>query len=301
VDRDGEGRDGVDTREELRLEGLETEGDGRLRLEELRTLEVDRDGDGRDGVDTREELRLEGLETEGAGRLRLGALRTLEVDRDGEGRDGVDTREELRLEGLETEGDGRLRLEELCPRTLSTREEPLGTKRGDGRTGGADGAEGEDPDTDSAARGVELLEGVPRGIVPWVAVRRFKRRQRSSESGRFPLFGVAAAGRGGFTGPVRFRSTLLRPRTAAGFDRDGRLRRLVDPTVDLLVVVPGGRKPGAERPASGLVEERTLAGRPVWTSLRPRESTNRTISWRCWTKERRAMLRRARPVEKKRV
>ncbi len=301
MDRDGEGRDGVDTREELRLEGLETEGDGRLRLGALRALEVDRDGEGRDGVDTREGLRLEGLETEGDGRLRLEELRTLEVDRDGEGRDGVDTREELRLEGLETERDGLLLLGELCPRTLSTREEPLGTKRGDGRTGGTDGAEGEDSDTDSAARGVELLEGVPRGIVPWVAVRRFKRRQRSSESDRFPLLGGVAAGRGGFTGPVRFRSTLLRPRTAAGFDGDDRLGRLVDLTVDLLAVVPGGRRPGAERPASGLVEERTLAGRPVWTSLRPRESTNRTISWRCWTKERRAMLRRARPVEKKRV
>ena len=238
----------------------------------------DRDGEGRDGVETREELRLEGLETEGDGRLRLGELRTLDGDRDGEDRDGVETREELRLEGLETERDGLLLLGELCPRTLSTREELLGAKRGDGRTGGTDGTEGEDSDTDSAARGVELLEGVPRGIVPWVAVRRFKRRHRSSESGRFPPSGRAAVGRGEFTGPAGFRSTLPRPRTAAGLDRDGRLRRLVDPTLDLVVAVPCGRKPGAERPAAGLVEERALAGRTAWMSLRPTESTNRTIS-----------------------
>ncbi len=292
---------GVEALEELRLEDLEAEGDGRLRLGELRTLDGDRDGEGRDGVETREELRLEDLETEGDGRLRLGELRTLDGDRDGEGREGVDTREELRLEGLETEREGRLLLGELCPRLLSTREELLGTKRGDGCTGGTEGTEGEDSDTDSAARRVEPREGVPRGAVPWVAARRFKRRHRSSESGRFPPSGRAAVGRGEFTGPVGFRSTLPRPRTAAGLDRDGRLRRLVDPTVDLVVAVPGGRKPGAERPAAGLVEERDVAGRRGWLSLRPRESTNRTISWRCWTKEFLATLRRERPVEKNRV
>ena len=228
---------GVEALEELRLEGLEAEGHGRLRLGELRTLDGDRDGD---------------LEAEGDGvRLRLGELRTLDGDRDGEGREGVDTREELRLEGLETEREGRLLLGELCPRLLSTREELLGTKRGDGCTGGTEGTEGEDSDTDSAARRVEPREGVPRGAVPWVAARRFKRRHRSSESGRFPPSGRAAVGRGEFTGPVGFRSTLPRPRTAAGLDRDGRLRRLVDPTVDLVVAVPGGRKPGAERPAAG--------------------------------------------------
>lgn len=53
-DRDGEGRDGVETRDDLRLEGLETERE-ELRLE---GRETDRD-----------DLRLEGLETEGDGRL----------------------------------------------------------------------------------------------------------------------------------------------------------------------------------------------------------------------------------------
>ena len=56
----------------------------------------------------------------------------------------------LRLEGLETEREGRLLLGELCPRLLSTREELLGTKRGDGCTGGTEGTEG--------GEGAETLE-----------------------------------------------------------------------------------------------------------------------------------------------
>jgi len=264
-----------------------------LRLEEL-DLE-------RLGGETREELRPEELETEGDGRLRLGALRTRDDDRDDEGREGAETREELRLEGLETEGDGRLLPGELCLRVLLTREELLGEKRGDGRTDGTDGAEGEDSDIDSGERGVELLEGVPRGIVPWVAARRLKRRQRSSEPDRLPPSGRAAVGRGGFAGCLTLRSRLLRPRIAAGLDGVGRLRRLAGATPDLAAAGRWERKPGAERPASGLVDERELAGRRALVSLPPMESTNRTISWRCWTNERRVMLRRARSVEKKRV
>ena len=171
-------------------------------------------------------------------------LRTLDGDRDGEGREGAETLEELRPEGLETDGDGRRLPGELCRRTLSIREELLGTKRGDGRPGRADGTEGEDSDTDPAARGVELREGVRRGLVSRVTARR-----------------------------------------------------LVDPALDLAGVVPGVRSAGAERPASGLAEERGLAGRTAWMSLRPRESTNRAISWRCWPKERRVTLGRERPVE----
>ena len=206
-ERGDEGREGAETREELRPEGLETEGDGRLVLGAPRTRDEDRGGEGREGAVTCGELRLEGLETEGDGRLVLGALRTRDEDRGGEGREGAVTRGELRPEGLETEGDGRLLPGERCPRMLLTREELLGAKRGDDRTGGTDGAEGEDPETESGTGGLELREGVPRG----------------------------------------------------------------------------------------------LAGRRALMSLRPMESTNRTISWRCWTKERRVMLRRARPVEKKRV
>lgn len=71
-----------------------------LRLEELELERL--------GGETREELRPEDLETDGDGRLRLGALRTRDDDRDDEGREGGETREELRLEGLETDGDGRL-------------------------------------------------------------------------------------------------------------------------------------------------------------------------------------------------
>ena len=294
-------RPGVEVLEELRLEDLETDGDGRLVLGALRTRDEDRDREGREGAETREELRPEDLETEGDGRPVPGALRTRDEDRGGEGREGAETREELRPEELEAEGVGRLVPGELCLRMLLTREELLGLKRGDGRTDGADGAEGEDCDTDSAERGVELLDGVPRGIVPWVAVRRLKRRQRSSESDRLPPSGRAAVGRGVFTGSLTLRSRLLRPRIAAGLDGEGRLRRLAGTAPDL--VVPGcrGRKPGDERPAPGLVEARGLAGRRVVMSLRPTESTNRAISWRCWTKERRVTLGRERPVEKKRV
>ena len=190
---------------------------------------------------------------------------------------------------------------ELCLRVLLTREELLGEKRGDGRTDGTGGTDGEDSDTDSGERGVELLEGVPRGIVPWVAVRRLKRRQRSSEPDRLPPSGRAAVGRGGLAGCLTLPSTLLRPRIAAGLDGVGRLRRLAGATPDLAAAGRWERKPGAERPASGLVDERELAGRRALVSLPPMESTNRTISWRCWTNERRVMLRRARSVEKKRV
>ena len=224
-------------------------------------------------------------------------LRTLDGDRDGEGREGAETLEELRPEGLETDGDGRRLPGELCRRTLSIREELLGTKRGDGRPGRADGTEGEDSDTDPAARGVELREGVPRGLVSRVTARRFRCRRRSSGSDRFPPSGRTAVGRGESTGPLMLRPVVLRPRTAAGRDGEGRLRRLVDPALDLAGVVPGVRSAGAERPASGLAEERGLAGRTAWMSLRPRESTNRTISWRCWPKERRVTLGRERPVE----
>ena len=224
-------------------------------------------------------------------------LRARDEGRDDEGREGAETRVELRPEDPETEEDGRLLRGEPCPRMLLTREELLGEKRGDGRT---DGTEGEDSDADSAEPGVELLEGVPRGIVPWVAARRLKRRQRSSESDRLPPSGRAAVGRGGLAGCLTLRSTLLRSRIAAGPDGVGRLRRLAGTTPDLAAAGRWERKPGAERPASGRVDERELAGRRALVSLRPMESTNRTMSWRCWTKERRAMLRRARPVEKNR-
>ena len=198
----------------------------------------------------------------------LGALRTRDEDRGDEGREGAETREEL-----------------------------LGAKRGDGRTDGADGTEGEDSDTDSAGRGVELPEGAPPGTVPWVAARRLKRRQRSSEPDRLPPSGRAADGRGGFAGSLGLRLTLFRPRTVAEFGGARRLRRLVVPAVDLVAVVRWGLKPGAERPASDLTEERALVGRVAWVSLPPMESTYRTISWRCWTKERRLTLRLARSVE----
>ena len=236
-DRGGEGREGAETLEELRPEGLETDGDGRLVLGALRTRDEDRGGEGREGAETLEELRPEGLETDGDGRLVLGALRTRDEDRGGEGREGAETLEELRPEGLETDGDGRLVPGERCPRMLLTREELLGAKRGDGRTDRTDGAEGEDCDTDSTERGFELLEGVPRGIVPWLAVRRLNRRQRSSESDRLPPSGRAPVGRGAFTGSLTLRSRLLRPRIAAGLDGEGRLRRLAGTALDL--VVPG--------------------------------------------------------------
>lgn len=248
-----------------------------------------------------EERRLEGLETDGDGRLVLGALRTRDEDRGDEGREGAVTREELRPEGLETEGEVRLLPGALCLRMLLTREELLGAKRGDGRTDGADGTEGEDPETDAGTGGLELREGVPRGLLPSVAWRRLKLRRRSSEFDRLPPSGRAAVGRRGLAGSLTLRSTLLRPRIAVGFDGEGRLRRLAGTTPDLVAAGARGRKPVAERPASGLVEERGLAGRRALMSLRPVESTNRTISWRCWTKERRVMSRRPRPVEKKRV
>lgn len=267
----------------------------------LRTRDEDRDREGREGAETREELRPEDLETDGDGRLVLGALRTRDDERDGEGREGAETLEELRPEDLETEEDDRPVPGEPCLRMLLTREELLGAKRGDGRADGADGPEGEDFDTDSAERGVELPEGAPRGTLPWVAVRRLKRRQRSSESDRLPPSGRAAVGRGGLAGALTLRSTLLRARIAAGLDAEGRLRRLAGTALDLEAPGCWGRKPGAERPASGLVEARGLAGRRVVMSLRPAESTNRAISWRCWTKERRETLGRERPVEKKRV
>ena len=202
----------------------------------LRTRDEDR-GEGREGAVTREELRLEGLETDGDGRLVLGVLRTRDEDR-GEGREGAVTREEF-----------------------------LGAKRGDGRTDGTDGTEGEDSDTDSAGRGVEIPEGVLRGILPSVAARRLKRRQRSSESDRLPPSGRAAVGRGGFAGSLTLRSTLLRPRIAAGLAGEGGLRRLAGATLDLVAVVRWDLKPGAERPASGLVEERGFAGRRALMSL----------------------------------
>lgn len=187
------------------------------------------------GVEALEELRPEGLETDGDGRLVPGALRTRDDDRDLEGREGAETWEELRPEDPETEGDGRLLPGEPCLRMLLTREELLGVKRGDGRTDGTGGTEGEDSDADSAERGVELLEGVPRGIVPWVAERRLKRRQRSSESDRLPPSGRTAVGRGGFTGSLTLRLTLLRPRIAAGLDGEDRLRRLAGTALDLAV------------------------------------------------------------------
>ena len=200
-----------EVREELRLEGLETEGE-ELRLEGLETereelrlegLETEREELRLEGLETeREELRLEGLETERE-ELRLEGLETereelrlegLETEREELRLDGLETeREVLRLEGLEIEGDGRLELGAL--RTL---------------------------DEDRGGKGREGVE-------------------TRSES--------VSAGRGEFTGPLMLRPALLRPRTAAGRDGEGRLRGLLDPAVDLLPVVLRDPEiePGAER------------------------------------------------------